>query len=93
MLGTLEGSGSGHEPSPGVMHTLFELEESCGASLVCESDATYLTFPAGSELGNRLSEWGKAFAKYRDGFWTEEEYIEWKSTYPESVIADKEDKK
>ncbi len=73
----------------GVMHTLFALEEEYGATLVCEPGVTYITFPAGSDLRRRLSDWGDAFAKLKDGSMTKEEYEEWKNTYPESVIINK----
>ena len=73
----------------GVMHTLFELEENWGASVISESGTAYITFPAGSDLRSRLSDWGEAFAKYKAGSMTEDEYKEWKSTYPESVIFNK----
>ena len=73
----------------GVMHTLFALEEEYGATLVCEPGATYITFPAGSDLRNRLSDWGEVFSKSKDGSMTKEEYEEWKNTYPESVIYNK----
>lgn len=73
----------------GVMHTLFALEEEYGAKLVCEPGATYITFPAGSDLRSRLSDWGEAFAKLKDGSMTKEEYKEWKDTYPEGVIYNK----
>lgn len=73
----------------GVMHTLFALEEEYDATLVCEPGATYITFPAGSNLRSRLSDWGEAFAKYKAGSMTEEEYKEWKDTYPEFVIHNK----
>lgn len=73
----------------GVMHTLFALEEEYGATLVCEPGATYITFPAGSDLRSRLSDWGEVFAKLKDGSMTKEEYEEWKNTYPESVIHNK----
>lgn len=73
----------------GVMHTLFELEENWGASVVAESGTAYITFPVGSDLRSRLSDWGEAFAKYKAGSMTEDEYKEWKSTYPESVIINK----
>ena len=73
----------------GVMHTLFELEENWGASVISESGTAYITFPAGSDLRSRLSDWGEAFAKYKAGSMTEDEYKEWKSTYPESVIINK----
>ena len=71
------------------MHTLFELEENWGASVISESGTAYITFPAGSDLRSRLSDWGEAFAKYKAGSMTEDEYKEWKSTYPESVIINK----
>ncbi|MBQ0017965.1 MAG: helix-turn-helix transcriptional regulator [Clostridiales bacterium] len=73
----------------GVMHTLFALEEEYGATLVCEPGATYITFPAGSDLRSRLSDWGEVFSKSKDGSMTKEEYEEWKNTYPESVIYNK----
>lgn len=73
----------------GVMHTLFALEEEYGATLVCESGATYITFPAGSDLRSRLTDWGEVFSKSKDGSMTKEEYEEWKNTYPESVIYNK----
>ena len=73
----------------GVMHTLFALEEEYGATLVCEPGATYITFPAGSDLRSRLSDWGEVFSKSKDGSMTKEEYEEWKNTYPESVIFNK----
>ncbi len=73
----------------GVMHTLFALEEEYGATLVCEPGATYITFPAGSDLRSRLSDWGEVFAKLKDGSMTKEEYKEWKDTYPEGVIYNK----
>ena len=73
----------------GVMHTLFALEEEYGATLVCEPGATYITFPAGSDLRSRLSDWGEVFSKSKDGSMTKEEYEEWKNTYPESVIHNK----
>lgn len=73
----------------GVMHTLFALEEEYDATLVCEPGATYITFPAGSDLRSRLIDWGEAFSKLKNGFMTKEEYEEWKNTYPESVIINK----
>lgn len=73
----------------GVMHTLFALEEEYGATLVCEPGATYITFPAGSDLRSRLTDWGEVFSKSKDGSMTKEEYEEWKNTYPESVIYNK----
>ncbi len=73
----------------GVMHTLFALEEEYGATLVCEPGATYITFPAGSDLRSRLSDWGEVFSKSKDGSMTKEEYEEWKNTYPESVTFNK----
>lgn len=73
----------------GVMHTLFALEEEYDATLVCEPGATYITFPAGSDLRSRLSDWGEVFSKLKDGSMTKEEYEEWKNTYPESVIYNK----
>lgn len=73
----------------GVMHTLFALEEEYDATLVCEPGATYITFPAGSDLRSRLTDWGEAFSKLKDGSMTKEEYEEWKNTYPESVIFNK----
>ena len=73
----------------GVMHTLFALEEEYGATLVCEPGATYITFPAGSDLRSRLSDWGEVFSKSKDVSMTKEEYEEWKNTYPESVIYNK----
>lgn len=73
----------------GVMHTLFALEEEYDAILVCEPGATYITFPAGSDLRSRLSDWGEAFAKLKDGSMTKEEYKEWKDTYPEGVTYNK----
>lgn len=51
----------------GVMHTLFALEKEYGATLVCEPGATYITFPAGSDLRSILTDWGEAFAKLKDG--------------------------
>ena len=71
------------------MHTLFALEEEYDATLVCEPGATYITFPTGSDLRSRLTDWGEAFAKLKDGSITKEEYEEWKNTYPESVIFNK----
>lgn len=73
----------------GVMHTLFALEEEYGATLVCEPGATYITFPTGSDLRCRLSDWGEAFSKLKAGSMTKEEYKEWKNTYPESVTYNK----
>ncbi|MDD6808371.1 MAG: helix-turn-helix transcriptional regulator [Oscillospiraceae bacterium] len=73
----------------GVMHTLFALEEEYGATLVCEPGATYITFPAGSDLRSRLSDWGEVFSKLKDGSMTKEEYEEWKNTYPKSLIYNK----
>lgn len=73
----------------GVMHTLFALEEEYGATLVCEPGATYITFPAGSDLRSRLSDWGEVFSKLKDGSMTKEEYKEWKDTYPEGAIYNK----
>ena len=73
----------------GVMHTMFALEEEYDATLVCEPGATYITFPAGSDLRSRLIDWGEAFSKLKNGFMTKEEYEEWKNTYPESVIINK----
>ena len=71
------------------MHTLFALEEEYDATLVCEPGATYITFPAGSDLRSRLTDWGEAFSKLKDSSMTKEEYEEWKNTYPESVIYNK----
>ena len=73
----------------GVMHTLFALEEKYGAKLVCELGDTYITFPPGSDLRSRISDWGKAYTKLQDGSMTNEEYEEWKEIYPESVIFNK----
>ena len=73
----------------GVMHTLFALEEKYGAKLVCELGDTYITFPPGSDLRSRISDWGKAYTKLQDGSMTKEEYAEWKDIYPESVIFNK----
>ena len=72
-----------------VMHTLFALEEEYGATLVCEPGATYITFPAGSDLRSRLSDWDEVFSKLKDGSMTKEEYEEWKNTYPKSLIYNK----
>lgn len=71
------------------MHTLFALEEKYGAKLVCELGDTYITFPPGSDLRSRISDWGKAYTKLQDGSMTKEEYEEWKDIYPESVIFNK----
>lgn len=73
----------------GVMHSLFALEDEYGAKLVCEPGATYITFPAGSELMQRLSDWGKIYTALKDENISEEEYKNWKDTYPEKAVFNK----
>ena len=36
-----------------------------------------------------MFDWAKAFTAYKEGKLTEEEYEEWKNTYPKSVIFNK----
>lgn len=73
----------------GVMHSLFALEDEYDAQLFCEPGATYITFPAGSELRDRLSAWGEMFTALKEGKISEEEYKEWKDTYPEKAVFNK----
>lgn len=73
----------------GVMHTLFELENEYDATLIYAPGSASIEFPAGSELNSRMFDWAKAFTAYKEGKLTEEEYEEWKNTYPESVIFNK----
>lgn len=73
----------------GVMHTLFALEEEYGATLVCEPGATYITFPAGSDLRSRLTDWGELYTALKEEKISEEEYKEWKDTYPAKAVFNK----
>ncbi len=73
----------------GVMHTLFELEDEYNAELVYEPGAAYISFPNGSELRSRLMNWWQASDDYKNGKLSEEEYREWKSTYPAKAVINK----
>lgn len=73
----------------GVMHALFELEENYNFKLV-EDGGVYFLQAAPEKRGqtsiaNFIMEWGEANKKYQSGEMTEEEYTNWKNTFPESI--------
>lgn len=77
----------------GVMHTLFELEESYNLNVVEEHGIYYLKAApkrkGQDSIYDLIIEWGEANKKYLAGEMTEEEYAKWKNTFPRSIALNR----
>ena len=72
----------------GVMHALFRCEELYGFKIE-KIDGQVCLIPASSNseaihIKKGITAWYNAFEQYRNGDLTEDEYQQWKDSYPES---------
>lgn len=72
----------------GVMHALYFLEESYGFEIIKDGSGVSLVCNDIDFLP-RLLDWGDIYNDYKAGKISEEEYEEWKDSYPEKAIYNK----
>lgn len=73
----------------GIMHALFYLENTIDLHPIMIEGESYLKVPALTPTSDAIQQWHKVYTKFQAEEITQEEYKEWKDTYPESVIFNK----
>lgn len=72
----------------GIMHTLFKLEEVAGITPYINEGEVYLKIKndtMNSSIIKYIKEWDKVYKQFLNGEITEEDYEEWKITFPEYI--------
>lgn len=73
----------------GIMHALFYLENTIDLHPIMFEGQPYLKVPAATPTSDAIKQWHEVYAKFQAEEITQEEYKEWKDTYPERVIFNK----
>lgn len=73
----------------GIIHALFYLENTIHIQPEMIEGQPYLKIPANTYTYEAVNNWYKALSAFQNGEMSEEEYKEWKDTYPEQVIFNK----
>lgn len=66
----------------GVMHALFNLEDTYGLTPQEIEEKVYLSMPNSSTLYSDIKKWNEEFTKLKSGDITQEEYDLWRHSYP-----------
>lgn len=72
----------------GVMHAFYYLEENYNFKIKKEGSEVSLVCN-NIDYIERMSDWAEIYNKFKSGEITEEEYQEWKDTYPEKTVYNK----
>lgn len=74
-----------------IMHAFFELEKEHGLKTKQENGVSHIDFDSSvnRSMQQRITEWAKVAQQVKDGIISEEEYEEWKSTYPAGAVFNK----
>ena len=77
----------------GTMHALYELEEKYGLHAYIEGGVAHLSFKNKGwdslHMSEEIHNWAEMYEKLRKEEISEEEYLEWKNTYPRSTVLNK----